>query len=281
MSKVMAALKEPSQNVQAWTDIEVEGTSSKINVNGVDLYYERYGNGQHPILCIPGALGGSCYFVPQINYFDRLGSGYTLIGFDPRGYGRSRPNNRANSSPLYYEVDANDAVGLMNALGFKQFSLLGCCDGGTCAIITAARFPEVIKKLVIWGSHTYLDKTDVEVFAKLRNIDNWLPAILATMENKHYGPELAVVCNEWLDAFVSVYSDPLREGGICKKEVGEVQCPTLILHGNKDTVVPFCQIEFLQSNLKQYQCEIIPEGKHIIHWTYSSTFNKIVDDFLK
>ena len=191
-------------NYASQPHFEVKGTTGKLKVNGVELYFESYGDGPHPKLCIPGAVGGSYYFAPQINYFGRLGSGYTVIGYDPRGYGRSRPNDRANSSPLYYQTDADDAVGLMKALGFEQFSLLGCCDGGTCAIIAAAKFPSIIKKLVIWGAHTYLDKTDIEVFAKLRSIDNWLPAILATMENKHYGPELAIIITQWFEAFVSV-----------------------------------------------------------------------------
>ena len=46
--------------VQAMDDAtpksEVGGTTGKIRVNGVDLYWERYGTGEHALLCIPGAV---------------------------------------------------------------------------------------------------------------------------------------------------------------------------------------------------------------------------------
>ena len=260
------------------TEPDVKGTSGKVKVNGVELYFERYGNGSHALLCIPGALAGANFFVPQFNYFGRSGSGYTVIGYDPRGRGRSIPHSHVYSSPLYYEIDAKDAVGLMEALGFKEFSLLGWSDGGTCAIITAARYPEVIKNLVVWGPHTYIEERDFEVFGKLRIIDNWNPTIRTMME-AFYGKELATIYNEWLDGFTSVYYDPLRQGDICKKEVREVQCPTLVVHGEEDAIVSFSQIEFLQRNFQNCRCEILHGGKHTLHWKHSARFNKLVDEF--
>ena len=232
----------------------VKGTSGKVDVDGVELYFERYGNGSHALLCMPGALAGANFFVPQINHFGRPGSGYTIIGYDPRGYGRSRQYSRVYSSPLYYEIDAKDAVGLMKALGFEEFSLLGWSDGGTCAIITAAMFQDAIKNLVVWGAHAYVEQSDLENFEKLRNVDNWNPTIRTMME-QYYGQELATAYNKWLDGFSSVCTDPVRQGDICKKEVREVRCPTLIVHGDQDAIVPISQIEFLQNNFQNSQYE--------------------------
>ena len=259
-------------------DMHLKGKSGTIHVNGVELYYERYGNGPHAILCMPGALGGTLSFVPQINYFGRSGSGYTFITYDPRGYGRSKSSTRVYSSPLYYNIDAKDAVGLMNALGFKEYSLMGWCEGGTCAIITAATFPDAIQSLVVWGPHVYLQKTDLELFHKLNNIETWEPKARATLE-KYYGEELPLLWRKWFDGFISVYNDPVRQGDICKREVREIQCPTLVLHGEEDQLIPFYQVEFLRNNLQNYQCEIIQGGKHSLHFK-SSSFNNIIDKFL-
>ena len=41
---------------------------------------------------------------------------------------------------FFYEKDAHDAVGVMQKLGYSEFSVLGWCDGGVCAIIAAARY---------------------------------------------------------------------------------------------------------------------------------------------
>ena len=185
----MAEMNEQTRDAMVENNVKVKGSSGTVNVNGVELYYERYGNGPHAILCVPGALGGTIFFVPQINYFGRSGSGYTFIAYDPRGYGRSRQHSRVYSSPLCYEIDAQDAILLMKALGFKEFSILGWCDGGTCAIIAAAKFPDVIKYMVVWGARSFLESMDVELFEKSRSVDNWDPKIRA-MAEIYYGKEL-------------------------------------------------------------------------------------------
>ena len=167
----------------------------------------------------------------------------------------------------------------MKALGFKQFSILGWCDGGTCAIIAAAKFPDVIKYMVVWGARSFLESMDVKLFEKSRSGDNWDPKIRAVAE-MYYGKELALLWEKWFVGFISIYSDQVRKGDICKKEVREVQCPTLIVSGDEDPVLPSYQIEFLQRNVRNCQCKIIPEGRHSLHWKFSLKFNKIVDKFL-
>lgn len=88
--------------------------SGKCLVNNVELYYEKVGQGPKVLLCLPGALGSTrTDFGPQL---EQLQESFTVIAFDPRGYGKSIPPNR--SFPLdFYHKDADDAFGLMQQLG--------------------------------------------------------------------------------------------------------------------------------------------------------------------
>ena len=86
---------------------------------------------------------------------------------------------------------------------------------------------------------------------------------------------------KWFDEFTSVHYDPVRQGDICKKEMREVQYPTLVVHGDEDAMVPPYQTEFLQNNLRKCQLDIITGGRHAPHWKHNSLFNKIVHDFLR
>ena len=73
----------------------VRHTAGKATITGVQLYYEIRGDGSHPIICIPGAIGtAKMSFEQQLDYFGRQGSGFTVVSFDPRGYGASRPAER-------------------------------------------------------------------------------------------------------------------------------------------------------------------------------------------
>jgi len=75
-------------------------------VNGVEIYYKKNGCGPH---CIPGALGTSENFTKQFEYFESRKE-FTIVGFDPRGFGKSRPPNREFTLDFHTQ-DAKDTKG--------------------------------------------------------------------------------------------------------------------------------------------------------------------------
>jgi valacyclovir hydrolase len=88
--------------------------SGKLHVNGVDLHYERAGSHQQVVLCMPGALGSTqSDFGPQLK---GLSDQFTVVAFDPRGYGKSIPPARDFPSD-FFARDALDAAELMRKLG--------------------------------------------------------------------------------------------------------------------------------------------------------------------
>ena len=262
--------------------LQTAEAAGKIEVNGVQLYYERRGTGPHALMCMPGALGSvQTDFPPQLEYFGRPESGFTVVGFDPRGYGKSRPHKRKFSTyPLFYETDANDAVGVMQSLGFEKFSLLGWSDGGVSAIISAARYPQLVKNLVVWGANAYVSKTDVELVEKTRDVTQWSPRMRVPMETM-YGGDFPGLWSNWMDGFVGMYSDPFRKGDLCTHKTSQVQCPTLIVHGVKDALCPTFHAEYLAEKIAHSRYVTYPEGKHNVHLRYHTEFNKLVSDFLQ
>ena len=263
------------------TTDENRGTTGKIRADdGVELYYERRGDGPRAIICIPGALGSvGTDFSPQMTHFGREGSGFTIVGFDPRGYGKSRPHARNFSAPGFYRRDAEDAAGVMEKLGFRKFSVLGWSDGGVSGIILAARFPERVQKLVVWGSNAYVSETDIELVKKTRDIAQWSPRMRTAMETL-YGGDFPGMWSDWMDGFCGVYSDPARKGDLCIQEVGQVQSLTLVVHGSRDVLCPSFHADFLTERLKDCRFVSWPEGKHNLHLKHPQEFNKLVGEFL-
>lgn len=111
-------------------------SSDFVTVNNKKLHFVRRGDGDHPLLFLPGALGTALTdFSPQIEGFSE--SEFTIIGWDPPGYGKSQPPARDFKN--FFQEDAVMAVEMMKTLGFHKFSLLGWSDGGITALIAAAR----------------------------------------------------------------------------------------------------------------------------------------------
>ena len=110
--------------------------SDFVTVHDKKIHFVRRGDGAHPLLFMPGALGTAMSDLsPQIEGFSE--SDFTIIGWDPPGYGKSRPPARDFKN--FFQEDAKMAVEMMKQLGFEKFSLLGWSDGGITALVAAAR----------------------------------------------------------------------------------------------------------------------------------------------
>ncbi|KAJ8279892.1 hypothetical protein COCON_G00069580 [Conger conger] len=246
------------------------------NVNGVDLFYQRTGTGQHAVMLLPGALGsGETDFGPQIESLNKRR--FTVVSWDPRGYGNSRPPER-DFPPDFFEQDAKDAVDLMLALDFKRFSLLGWSDGGITALIAAARNPSLIQKLVVWGSNAYVSQEDVKVYNAIRDVSAWSPRMRKPMEDMYGAQGFPKLWEAWVDGFSQFAQRP--EGNICRELLPLISCPTLIVHGEKDPLVPSCHPQYLLQHIQGSRLHLMPEGKHNLHLRFAAEFNQLVEEFL-
>uniref|UniRef100_A0AC11D8K3 Biphenyl hydrolase like n=1 Tax=Ovis aries TaxID=9940 RepID=A0AC11D8K3_SHEEP len=288
-------------------------TSAKAEVNGVHLHYLRTGDGEHAVLLLPGMLvqcsflqpeserrsvasdsatpctiqsmelsrpeywsSGETDFGPQIEKLNK--KLFTVVAWDPRGYGHSRPPDR--DFPVdFFERDAKDAVDLMKTLKFKQVSLLGWSDGGITALIAAARYPSYVSKMVIWGANAYVTEQDTEIYQGIRDVSKWSERARKPLEALYGFDYFARTCEKWVDGIEQFKHLP--DGSICRDLLPLVQCPTLIIHGEKDPLVPRFHADFLHRHVRGSRLHLMPEGKHNLHLRFADEFNKLAEDFLQ
>ena len=100
-------------------------------VGDVDLYHERAGSGRR-LLYISGT-GGDLRLKPGV--FDGpLPSSFQVLAFDQRGMGRSSKPDEPYSMAGY----ADDAAGLMDAVGWDEALVMGVSSQPTASISPAA-----------------------------------------------------------------------------------------------------------------------------------------------
>ena len=71
-----------------------------------------------------------------------------------------------------------------------------------------------------------------------------------------------------------------NNGDICNGILQSIACPTLILAGDKDPLVPQFHPVHLHDNIKGSVLHRFPEGKHDIHMKYPHEFNTVIEEFL-
>ena len=111
-------------------------------VGDIGIYHERAGAGP-PLLFISGT-GGDLRNKP--NVFDGpLARSFDLLAYDQRGLGRTDKPDAAYSMAGY----ADDAAGLMDAVGWDKALVVGVSFGGMVAQELVLRHPARVERLVL------------------------------------------------------------------------------------------------------------------------------------
>lgn len=247
-----------------------------LEVNGRQLHVVTTGDLEAgtPVLCMPGAMGtAETDFAYQL---DGLSGNRAVVSLDPRGYGKSRPPNRRYPVDFYH-LDADDAGGVIDALGCSACHVMGWSDGAISATILASKRPDLVKKLVVFGIQASITKEDVDMYEGMRNVEEaWSKRMLET-HRAVYGDDVQPMWGSFCDAMKMIYDSG---GDFCKKEALSLKCPTFILHGEKDPIVPAHHAEWFHKNIAGSKMHTFPGGKHNIHQKFADDFNKMVQQFL-
>lgn len=138
---------------------------SRVTVNGIQIEYETFGNpSDRPLLLIIG-LGGQMIQWDDDLCKDLAKNGHYVIRFDNRDVGLSTKLDKAGVpnlieifgkivqgekvKPPYTLNDmADDAVGLLDALGIRKAHICGMSMGGMIAQTIAIRHPSRVLSLI-------------------------------------------------------------------------------------------------------------------------------------
>lgn len=230
-----------------------------VPVNGINVYYEIRGEGE-PLLLIEGLSSELTHYERMIR---ALETGYRVICFDNRGAGRTdKPD-----APYTIEMMAEDAAGLMRALGVAGANVLGISMGGRIAIALALSHPDLVRSLILAStsakgnfrrSRAWRFILFVSSVPGLRRIGERYPQPRYAFERQRQA------------SFSYDASDRL----------GEIRVPTLILHGERDRLTPLEFAEQTQRGIAGSRI-VTFEGGHLFMFLKQEEFIQAVFGFLE
>jgi len=125
-------------------------SSTKIQVDGVQIGYHRVGNGP-PLLLLNGFAATSGDWDPS--FVHGLACSNELILLDHRGIGRSTDDGK----PFDIAQLADDAARVIEALGFERISVLGWSMGGFVAQRLAVQHGDRLNKVIFLSTDSGAD----------------------------------------------------------------------------------------------------------------------------
>lgn len=210
----------------------------KVKINNVNLYYDVKGSGE-AIIFTHGASWNNHQWDLQV---EKLSKQYKTITWDVRGHGKSSlPKGKVDSEDF-----SKDLIGLLTHLNVQQAHLCGLSMGGHISLQTAIRYPEFVKSLILIGTpftntYNWFEKLVVpinrltSIFIPMKVMANIQARTLSRFNsnNKQYIKKAvnSIPLNNWIRIWHAVSK---MESG---NHLYKINCPTLILQGEHDTII--------------------------------------------
>ena len=230
----------------------------RVRVNDIELYYEVHGDGS-PLLLIPG-LGVDVNFFRGI--IDDLATNCRVIAFDPRGAGRS------DKPDVPYSIDgmADDAAALLGHLEIERTTVLGCSMGGRTALMLALDHRALVDRLVLAASSAYVPPD--RLFTR-----RWLimDVVSQIPIPKSIDPQPRYAWRRQREASV---------GFDCSDRLGEIDLPTLVVHGTGDHIVPFALGQKMADCIPGARLVTVPGGHRALFTRHANLLVEEVRGFV-
>lgn len=258
-----------------------------VLANGVQLRVEEIGQGA-PLLLVMG-LGAS--LETWVAQQDAFAARHRVILFDNRGAGASE------SPPPPWSVPdmADDAVGVLDALGIARAHVLGVSMGGMIAQEMAIRFPERVDRLIVAVSFARPDPLRrafllFRRWARFQGADlvqegvanlPWLVSPAVLNDPDRLEQVLGLVSGMPLmsaDAYAHQVDAILEHDTLSR--LGQVRAPTLVLAASEDVLTPVFLSREIAAAIPDARLTILPRGNHAVQIEDPEAFNAAVLEFL-
>ena len=275
-----------------------------IRANGIDLCYELHADGKGdpdaPVILLIMGLATQMIAWPAEFVAGLVASGYRVVLFDNRDIGQSTElagaptvhpalaliAQRLNLRfPLAYGLAdmAQDALGLLDALGIQSAHIVGVSMGGMIAQHVAARAPD-----------RALSLTSIMSSSGVRGLPGPTPALRQRLTARRPAnpPREQAIASAAEALRMIAYPDPAREPGAFEAIaaaafdrsyrprgtrrqllaiiadgsradlLASIRAPTLVIHGAADPLVPIANGQDVARRVPGARMEIIEEMAH-------------------
>jgi pimeloyl-ACP methyl ester carboxylesterase len=198
-------------------------------VDGLDLYYERHGDGA-PLVLLHGAFGTieSCF----ARLLPILAVERHVIAVELQGHGHTADIDR----PLTYEHMAEDVAALLEILNIERADVVGYSMGGAVGLQLAMSNPAVVRRLVFAGGASYDPSGYYPEFLEVLGTTSVDDLAGSHWERAHL--DVAPHADQWPELVAKVNALDRDFRGWSADDVRAVRAPTLLINGDSDIIQP-------------------------------------------
>ena len=183
--------------------------------------------------------------------------------YDRQGYGTSAAFTREPRRNDYLEIEADRLIELMDACHTGKAILFGHSDGGSIALIAAAKYPERCSAVITEGAHIFVEEITLKGIRDA--LTAWQTTDLEQKLQKYHGIKTEAVFHAWTDTWL----DPAFRSWNIGHFLPKIECPVLVIQGELDEFGSMAQVEGILSGVSgKVKKWIAPGVGHTPHKEY-------------
>jgi len=244
-------------------------------VGEIELDYERTGSGP-PLLMIMGMSGTALHWGEP--FLEALRRDFEVIVYDHRGVGASS----RLEGPVTTTQLAQDAAGLLAALGIESAHVFGISMGGMVAQELALAHPERLLTLILGCTYcggegssltppAVIQRTAAAVMSGDRETavrTAWEINVSAKMaaDADAYASFADISKRQRVAVSVIVAQARACSAHDTQARLPRLTLPTLVVHGTDDQIIPVQNAELIASRIPGSRLEIMDGVGHLFFW---------------
>jgi len=198
------------------------------------------------------------------------------VAYSRYGYGASTP--RPHDEPLlpdYLEHEASDTLpAFLDALNIERPWLIGHSDGGTIALLAAARKVAALAGIVVIAPHYFVEDICLAGIEEARH----------AYETSEFRGKLARYHQDSDSVFYGwhkVWTDPGRRDWNIAAELEQIACPILAIQGREDEYATLEQIEGVKRYAPHTELVVVENCGHFPHLSYGDMVIEHIAAFIE
>jgi pimeloyl-ACP methyl ester carboxylesterase len=259
-------------------------------VGDINIYYESHGDGEALLLI----MGYGLYSGHWANLIPTFSGAYCVISFDNRGTGRSdKPD-----IPYTIKMMADDARGVLDAVGVDSAHVFGISMGGMIAQEFAINYPDKLRSLILGCTFCGGEKAILPTPEALAFLTNPEMAKLPVEEQARetvpwvWTKEFIDKNPEAVELFVDITSKyPTPPHGFARQagaimfhdtyeRLPQITAPTLVIVGDADRIIPAENSKILASRIPNAELVVLKNAGHGFFIEAEAESNRAILDFL-
>lgn len=222
-------------------------STETVKVNGINLYYEVYGEGE-PLLLLHGWTQSSEFWSEYIPTYLQH---FEVYAMDLRGHGKTSQI----TSNFTIKESAKDILELLDHLKINKVKAIGLSYGGLTLLELARSHPEKIEAIILIGTSNSFNGAENNEGENAFSYENLPTSFIEELKKIHHHGEnqIRALFNPNLNYQINLSDE----------ELNAFNFKTLIIQGDRDEILGVDPAFSLYKNIPNSELWIVPNTGHI------------------